>query len=127
MGNRNTVPVGFDGAFEIRAVPDGRYLVVWLSSYTDAAEAEFSPPVREVVIGTIATVRGPAHEVTISNGSRITDIEFRVVLDPVPLVAPDTGAGETPSPTAPLAAAGAALMIAILGAGVLTLRARRAR
>jgi len=116
------------GAWQARGLADGTYRVRF-EPMTAAEIVEIIPPLEDVQITPIETVRASVRIVEIRNASRVLDVDFIFRFRPIAGAAdrvqlPDTGGGSTRGDVAELAALGTLLGTMILLGTVMVLRRR---
>jgi hypothetical protein len=118
-----------NGFWQRRALPDGRYRVSWEPPIAPELYSQTIPPAETIVVNPNLTIQRVVSIVEITNANRVTDVNFGMPA-PTPstggIAAPDTGRGTSGTGNASFAALGIALALAIFGAGILTVRRRRA-
>jgi hypothetical protein len=111
-----------EDGFEVRALPDGDYRVIWIPPFPPEVIVEVTPPLQDVGFRRNETIRASVQTAPIRNASRVLDLEFTVRTVPVPstggVTLPDTGGGRSTSDAIGLAFA-AALVLGFAAFGTL--------
>lgn len=129
VGDNFTAEPNPVGEWQVRALSDGRYRVLWDPPLRDRSLlAQTIPPAETIVLNERETTVAVTTTVQITGANRILDINFGIpdegpIFGSRPIALPETGGGSGRSDML-LVLAGIALSLG--AAGVLVLRARRA-
>jgi hypothetical protein len=117
---------GAEGKWEVRALADGRYRIVWQPPLRDPADlARTIPPAEEVQLTPLESVMAVTQIVEIVDGSRVTEVEFGIPSQ-TPIAMPSTGEPSGAEPAwATYAMLAAGFGIAALGLTATRLLKRR--
>jgi len=116
------------GAWQVRALPDGRYRVRWDPQLPKAEWPLTIPPVETIVLNPIETIHEITRTVEVRDANRIAGIDFGIPKRPLPqqgIELPRTGGRSGGSPWLPAGLSALALGIALAGAAWLTARGGR--